>query len=155
MNEKGFQIMELKEKLMEDLKIAMKDKDTIRKNTVQMVRSAILQFEKDNLKELDEEGVLEVIARELKKRRDVLPEYEKSGREDLIDGIKREIEILLTYLPEQLSPEELSVIVEEAIAETGASSMKDMGKIMAAVMPKVKGRADGKMINAIVKGKLS
>ena len=81
--------MGLKEKLMEDLKIAMKDKDTVRKNTVQMVRSAILQFEKDNLKELDEEGVLEVIARELKKRRDVLPEYEKSGREDLIDGIKR------------------------------------------------------------------
>lgn len=147
--------MGLKEKLMEDLKIAMKDKDTVRKNTVQMVRSAILQFEKDNLKELDEEGVLEVIARELKKRRDVLPEYEKSGREDLIDGIKREIEILLTYLPEQLSPEELSAIVEEAITETGASSMKDMGKIMAAVMPKVKGRADGKMINAIVKEKLS
>ena len=147
--------MELKEKLMEDLKIVMKDKDTIRKNTVQMVRSAILQFEKDNLKELDEEGVLEVIARELKKRRDVLPEYEKSGREDLIDGIKREIEILLAYLPEQLTNEELSAIVEEAIAQTGASSMKDMGKIMAAVMPKVKGRADGKMINAIVKEKLS
>ncbi len=147
--------MGLKEKLMEDLKIAMKDKDTVRKNTVQMVRSAILQFEKDNLKELDEEGVLEVIARELKKRRDVLPEYEKSGREDLIEGIKREIEILLTYLPEQLTAEELSVIVEEAIKETGASSMKDMGKIMAAVMPKVKGRADGKMINAIVKEKLS
>lgn len=147
--------MELKEKLMLDLKEAMKEKDTVRKNTVQMVRSAILQFEKDNLCELDEEGVLDVIARELKKRRDVLPEYEKSGREDLIAGISREIEILLTYLPKQLTKEELEVIVSEAIAATGATSMKDMGKIMAAVMPKTKGRADGKMINAIVKEKLS
>ena len=147
--------MALKEKLMEDLKEAMKEKDTVRKNTVQMVRSAILQFEKDNLKELDEDGVLEVIAKELKKRRDVLPEYEKSGRDDLIEGIKREIEILLSYLPEQLTEEELAVIVAEVIEETGATSMKDMGKIMAAVMPKVKGRADGKMINAIVKEKLS
>lgn len=147
--------MELKEKLMLDLKEAMKEKDTVRKNTVQMVRSAILQFEKDNLCELDEEGVLDVIARELKKRRDVLPEYEKSGREDLIAGISREIEILLTYLPKQLTKEELEVIVSEAISAVGATSMKDMGKIMAAVMPKTKGRADGKMINAIVKEKLS
>ncbi len=147
--------MALKEKLMDDLKAAMKDKDTIRKNTVQMVRSAILQFEKDNLTELDEEGVLDVIARELKKRRDVLPEYEKSGREDLIGDIKREIEILLSYLPEQLTKEELEKIVTDAIEKTGAASMKDMGKIMAFVMPAVKGRADGKMINAIVKEKLS
>ncbi len=147
--------MGLKEKLMDDLKAAMKDKDVIRKNTVQMVRSSVLQFEKDNRTELDDEGVLDVIARELKKRRDVLPEYEKSGRDDLIGDIKREIEILLAYLPEQLTEEELEVIVAEAIAETGASSMKDMGKIMAAVMPKTKGRADGKLINAIVKNKLS
>ena len=147
--------MALKEKLMEDLKAAMKDKDIVRKNTVQMVRSAILQYEKDNLCELDDEGVLDVIARELKKRRDVLPEYEKSGREDLIADMKKEIETLLAYLPKQLTSEELEVIVSEAIAAVGATSMKDMGKIMAAVMPKTKGRADGKMINAIVKEKLS
>ena len=147
--------MALKEKLMEDLKAAMKDKDIIRKNTVQMVRSAILQYEKDNLCELDDEGVLDVIARELKKRRDVLPEYEKSGREDLIADMNKEIETLLAYLPAQLTAEELEVIVSEAIAAVGATSMKDMGKIMAAVMPKTKGRADGKMINAIVKEKLS
>lgn len=146
--------MSLKEKLMEDLKAAMKDKDIIRKNTVQMVRSSVLQFEKDNLTELDDEGVLDVIARELKKRRDVLPEYEKSGREDLIADINKEIETLLAYLPKQLTPEELEEIVTAAIAEVGATSMKDMGKIMAAVMPKTKGRADGKMINAIVKEKL-
>ena len=147
--------MDIKETLMQDLKAAMKDKDTIRKNTVTMIRSAILQFEKDNLTELDEEGVLEIIAKELKKRRDVLPEYEKSGRDDLIGDINREIEILLAYLPAQLTKEELEVIVSDAIAETGATSMKDMGKIMATVMPKTKGRADGKMINAIVKEKLS
>ncbi|MBE7032236.1 MAG: GatB/YqeY domain-containing protein [Ruminococcaceae bacterium] len=147
--------MSLKEKLMEDLKAAMKDKDIVRKNTVQMVRSSVLQFEKDNLTELDDEGVLDVIARELKKRRDVLPEYEKSGRDDLLADINKEIETLLAYLPEQLTPEELEEIVAAAIAEVGATSMKDMGKIMAAVMPKTKGRADGKMINAIVKTKLS
>ena len=147
--------MSLKETLMDDLKIAMKEKDVVRKNTVQMVRSAVLQFEKDNKTELSDEGVIEVIAKELKRRRGVLPEYEKSGREDLIADINREIEILLAYLPKQLSKEELEVIVAEAIAEVGATSMKDMGKIMAAVMPKTKGRADGKMINEIVKAKLS
>ncbi len=147
--------MALKEKLMEDLKAAMKDKDVIRKNTVQMVRSAVLQYEKDNLCELDDEGILDVVARELKKRRDVLPEYEKSGREDLIADMNKEIETLLAYLPAQLTAEELEVIVADAIAEVGATSMKDMGKIMAAVMPKTRGRADGKMINQIVKEKLS
>jgi len=147
--------MALKDQLMNDLKEAMKDKDTIRKNTVQMVRSAVLQFEKDNKTELDDNGVIEVIAKELKKRKDVLPEYEKSGRDDLIEGLNKEIETLLGYLPAQLSKEELMEIVKEAIAETGATSMKDMGKIMAAVMPKTKGRADGKEINAIVKEMLS
>lgn len=147
--------MALKEKLMNDLKTAMKDKDIIRKNTVQMVRSSVLQFEKDNRTELDDEGVLDVIARELKKRRDVLPEYEKSGRDDLINDMKREIEILLSYLPEQLTEEELEEIVAAAITEVGATSMRDMGKIMGVIMPRIKGRADGKIINAIVKAKLS
>ncbi len=147
--------MSLKEKLMDDLKEAMKEKDVIRKNTVQMIRSAILQFEKDNKAELDDNGIIDVIAKELKRRRDVLPEYEKSGREDLIADINREIEILLAYLPKQLTREELEEIVISAMEEVGATSMKDMGKIMAAVMPKTKGRADGKMINEIVKAKLA
>ncbi len=147
--------MALKEQLMDDLKAAMKDKDIIRKNTVQMIRSAVLQFEKDNKTELDDSGVTDVIAKELKRRRDVLPEYEKSGREDLIADINREIEILLAYLPKQLTKEELEEIVVAAINEVGATSMKDMGKIMGAVMPKTKGRADGKMINEIVKAHLS
>lgn len=143
--------MSLKEQLLEELKNAMKDKDVLKKNTVQMVRAAILQIEKDNKITLDDDGILEIIAKELKKRRDVLPEYEKSGRQDLIDGLNAEAEILLQYLPKQLTEEELEVIVKQAIEETGASSPKDMGKVMQAVMPKVKGRADGKMINVIAK----
>jgi uncharacterized protein YqeY len=143
--------MSLKEQLLEDMKNAMKDKDTIRKNTVQMARAAVLQVEKDNRITLDDDGVIDVIAKEVKKRRDVLPEYEKSGRQDLVDGLKAEIDVLLKYLPEQLTEEELEVIVRQAVEETGASSPRDMGKVMQAVMPKVKGRADGKMINMIVK----
>lgn len=147
--------MSMKETLAGDLKAAMKEKDAIRKNTVQMIRTAVLQYEKDNLKELDDNGIIEVIAKELKKRRDVLPEYEKSGREDLIDGIKREIEILLAYLPEQLSEEELTEIIKESIMEVGATSVKDIGAIMKNVMPKTKGRADGKAINAIIRNLLA
>ncbi|MGE5473344.1 MAG: GatB/YqeY domain-containing protein [Ignavibacteriales bacterium] len=143
--------MSLKEKLLEDMKTAMKEKDQVRKDTVTMVRSAILQVEKDNKLTLDEEGILEVIAKEVKKRRDTLPEYEKSNRVDLIDNLKKEIEILLAYLPEQLSEQELEEIVKQTITETGASSIKDMGKLMQTVLAKVKGRADGKMVNLIAK----
>ena len=147
--------MSLKEKLAEDLKAAMKNKEIVRKNVVQMVRAGVLQVEKDNKVTLDDEGILEVIAKQLKQRRDSLPDYEKSGREDLIAELKAEMDVLMEYLPEQLTEDELRVIVEEAVAQTGASSMKDMGKIMAAVMPKVKGRADGRMINEIAKAVLS
>ncbi|MBQ3038296.1 MAG: GatB/YqeY domain-containing protein [Clostridia bacterium] len=143
--------MSLKEILADDLKAAMKDKDTIRKNVVQMVRAAVLQVEKDNKVTLDDDGVLEVIAKQLKQRRDSLPDYEKSGREDLIADLKAEMDVLMKYLPEQLSEDELRTIVETAIESIGASSMKDMGKVMSEVMPKVKGRADGKMINEIAK----
>ena len=143
--------MSLKERLLEDVKEAMKDKDTVRKNTIQMARAAILQVEKDSKVTLDDNGVIEVIAKEVKKRRDVLPEYEKSGRQDLIDSLKAEIDVLLQYLPHQLTEEELEVIVRKAIQETGASSPRDIGKVMQAVMPEVKGKADGKMINSIVK----
>ncbi|HEX2946621.1 MAG TPA: GatB/YqeY domain-containing protein [Clostridia bacterium] len=143
--------MSLKEQLLEEMKSAMREKDTIRKDTIQMARAAVLQVEKDNRITLDDDGVIEVIAKELKKRRDVLPEYEKSGRADLVEGLKAEIDILLKYVPQQLSEQELEVIVRQAVEETGASSARDMGKVMQAVMPKVKGKADGKMINVIVK----
>ena len=147
--------MSLKEQLASDLKEAMKEKDVIRKNVVQLIRSGVLQIEKDKKITLDDEGVLEVIAKQLKQRRDSLPDYEKSGRDDLIEELKSEMDILMGYLPAQLTREELEAIVKEAVAETGASTIKDMGKIMAFVMPKTKGRADGKEINEIARGLLS
>lgn len=147
--------MSLKETLFQDLKTAMKDKDTVRKNTIQLVRAGVLQIEKDNHVELDDDGVLDVIAKELKKRRDSLPEFEKSGRTDLIDNLNKEIEVLLGYLPEQLTEDEIQKIVEETIAETGAATMKDMGKVMGAVSSKVKGCADNRVVSGYVKKLLS
>ncbi|MEE0944103.1 MAG: GatB/YqeY domain-containing protein [Clostridia bacterium] len=147
--------MSLKDRLAQDLKTAMKDKDTVRKNVVQMIRAGVLQIEKDKLITLDDEGVLEVIAKQLKQRKDSLPDYEKSGRSDLIAELKAEIGFLMEYLPEQLSDDELAAIVKAAVAEVGAVSVKDMGKVMAAVMPKTKGRADGRRINEIAKALLS
>lgn len=143
--------MSLKETLAQDLKLSLKEKDLIKRNTVQSIRAAILQFEKDNRTELDDDGIVDVIAKELKKRKDVLPDYEKSGRQDLIDQLNREIEIVMGYLPSQLSEDELDEIVKKAVESTGASTMKDMGKIMAAVMPQIKGRADGGAVNALAK----
>ncbi|MDD6213716.1 MAG: GatB/YqeY domain-containing protein [Firmicutes bacterium] len=147
--------MTLKERLADDLKSAMKEKNIIRKNVIQLVRAGILQVEKDNKVTLDDKGVLEVIAKQLKQRKDSLPDYEKSGRDDLIADLKAEMDVLMEYLPKQLSRDELEVIVKEAIAETGASSMRDMGKVMAAVKPKTVGRADGRMINEVAKSLLS
>lgn len=143
--------MSLKERLLEDMKVAMRDKDVIKKNTVQMARAAVLQVEKDNKVTLDDDGIIEIIAKEVKKRRDSLPDFEKAGRQELIDNLKAEIEVLLQYLPQQLTESELEIIVKQAVQDTGATSAKDLGKIMQAVMPQVKGRADGKMINQIAK----
>ena len=143
--------MSLKEQLFADLKTAMKEKDTLKKDTVQLIRSGILQFEKDNKVELDDEGVMEIITKQLKSRRDSLPDFVKSGREDLIEKLNKEIEILLGYLPEQLGEDEIAAIVEEAIAATGAASIKEMGKVMGIVNPKVTGRADMKVVGALVK----
>ena len=145
----------LKEKLLEDMKIAMRDKNTIRKNVIQMVRSAILQVEKDKQIELTEDQIIEIIAKESKRRKDSLPDYEKSGRQDLIDEINQEIEILAEYLPKPLSREEIEKIVEEVIKETGASSMKEMGIVMKEAKAKIGPAADGKAINEIVKEKLN
>jgi len=145
----------LKEKLMDDLKTAMREKDAVRRDAVQMVRSSVLQVEKDNKITLDDEGVIDVISKEVKKRRDVLPDYVKSGRQELIDELNTEIKVLLVYLPQQLTEAEIDVLVIEAITEVGASSMKDIGKVMTAIMPKTKGRADGKIINELVKKNLA
>ena len=143
--------MSLKDKLGDDLKLSMKNKDLIRKNVVQLIRAGVKQIEVDKRVTLDDDGVLDVIAKQLKQRRDSLPEYEKSGRDDLVAQLKQEIEVLMECLPAQLTHEELVEIVKDAVSSTGATTIKDMGKIMAFVMPKTKGRADGKEINAIAR----
>ena len=145
----------LKEKLLQDFKEAMKEKNELKKNTIMMVRAAILQIEKDTQKELNDDAILEILAKEIKKRKDSLEDIEKSGREDLIKQVNEEMAIIKAYLPKELSLEELEKIIEEVIAETGATSMKDMGKVMQAAKAKTAGRADNKIINEIVKKKLS
>ena len=141
----------LKEKLMEDLKEAMKEKQVLRKNVVQMIRAAILQVEKDKQIELDDNQVMEIIAKESKKRKDSLSDYEKSGRQDLVQQIKEEIDIIGAYLPKQLSKEELTQIIKQIIEETQASSIKDMGKVMKFAKEKIGAAADGKAINEVVR----
>lgn len=141
----------LKEKLMADLKDAMKEKNEIKKNTVQMVRAAILQVEKDKQIELNDNQIVDIIAKEVKKRNDSLSDYEKGGREDLVNQIKEEISYLNIYLPEQLSIEEVEKIVKDVISEVGATSMKDMGAVMKAAKEKIGASSDGKTINEVVK----
>lgn len=141
----------IKEKLLNDLKESMKDKNLIRKNTIQMVRAAVLQVEKDKQIELTDEQIIEIIAKESKKRKDAEAEFEKSGREDLIKQNKEEMEILAEYLPKQLSVEEVEAIVKTVIGETGATSMKDMGTVMKTAKEKIGASADGKTISDVVK----
>lgn len=148
----------LKDTLNEDLKKAMLEKDNVAKVAIQMVKSAILLWEKDakNIdKEVTDEVVIEVVAKELKKRKDSLEEIKKSNREDLIADLEKEISLLQKYLPEQLSESEITEIVAAAIAEVGATTIKEMGKVMGLVTPKVKGRADNKLVSEIIKGKLT
>lgn len=145
----------LKEKLLEDLKECMKTKNTVRKNVVQMVRAAILQVEKDKQVVLEDNQIIDIIAKESKKRKDSLTDYEKSGREDLIAEVKEEIDILSEYLPEQLSVEELEEVLKQIIQEENATSMKDMGKVMKVAKEKIGAKSDGKTINEVVKKLLS
>ena len=141
----------LKEELMQDLKDAMKEKDTIKKDTVQMVRAAILQIEKDKGIEVTDEKIIEIIAKEVKGKKDALVDFEKGGRQDLIDQTNQEIEILNKYLPKQLSREEIEEKVKEIITQLGATSIKDMGPVMKEAKAQIGAAADGRTINEVVK----
>ncbi|MFS0822651.1 GatB/YqeY domain-containing protein [Bacillus sp. 1P02SD] len=148
--------MSLLERLNNDMKTAMKNKEKDRLSVIRMVKAA-LQNEgiKLGTSELTEEAELTVLTRELKQRKDSLREFSNAGREDLVNKIQNEIEILEVYLPEQLSEEDLVEIVKETVQEVNASSKADMGKVMAAIMPKVKGKADGGLVNKLVQQQLS
>ena len=141
----------LKEKLMEDLKDSMKNKNEIRKNTVQMVRAAILQIEKDKGIQVEDDKILEIIAKEVKTKKDALQDFEKAQRQDLIDQTNKEIEILQEYLPKQLTKEEIKKKLEKIISDLGATSMKDMGAIMKEAKSQMGASADGKTINEVAK----
>ncbi|MDR3565202.1 MAG: GatB/YqeY domain-containing protein [Negativicutes bacterium] len=149
--------MSVKDRLTEDMKLAMKEREAgkFRLSVIRMVRSSIKNVEIDRQKELSEDEVLDVLAKEVKLRRDAAEEFKKGNRPDLVTALEQEVSILLQYLPEQLSEAEVRALVAEAVAATGASDVKAMGKVMAVLMPKVKGRADGKLVNTVVKELLS
>jgi uncharacterized protein YqeY len=145
--------MSLKERLTEDMKQAMKSKEAgkLRLSVIRMVRANIKNVEIDSKQELSDDGVLDVVAKEVKMRRDSIEEFKKGNRPDLVENLEQEVAILMNYLPEQLSEAEVRTLVEQAVVEAKAVSPKDMGKVMAVLMPKVKGRADGKLVNTIVR----
>ena len=147
--------MTLKDKLMDDLKESMKNKEQVRKSVVTLIRSAVKQKEVDERVELSDEDVLAIIAKQVKQRKDALEEFKKAQREDLILQTEQEIDILTQYLPKQLTDDELESIIRDIINQIGATTMKDMGKIMGLATPKVQGKADGKRINEMVKKLLS
>lgn len=147
--------MSLKERLQDDWKQALKAKDKFRADTISMARAAVLQVEKTDAVTLGDEEIIGVIAREVKQRREAVLEFEKGKRQDLVDQTNDEIEILLNYLPQQLTEEEILVMVQDAAVEVGANSIKDMGKVMQVLNPKIKGRADGKLVSQLVKEHLN
>ena len=161
--------MSLKEKIQTDIKKAMQQKDDLQVSVLRMLMAAVFnkekekraklskteEFEKlDELSQLTDEETIEVISSENKKRKDSIEQYEKGNRQDLADKEKKEMEILMDYLPEQMSEEEIRKIVKEKIEELGASTPQDIGKVMGALMPQLKGKAEGTMVNKIIQEEL-
>ena len=147
--------MSLKDRLMQDFKDAMKAHDEVAKNTINLARAAIKQYEVDHRVELDEQGIIDILTKQVKMRKDALSDFEKAGRTDLIENYSREIEILMAYLPKQLTEEEILQIVRDTKAELGIDDGKaNMGRLLGAVMPKVKGLADGGAVRKAVQSVL-
>ncbi len=147
--------MSLKDRLMSDLKDSMKSKDKLRKNVITMVRASIKQKEVDERIELTDKDILGIISKQYKEKKSSIEEFKKGNREDLVKQAEDEMKILLEYLPEQLSEEELTKIIKEVIESENIFSIKDMGQLMKSVMPKVQGKADGQTVNKIAKELLS
>jgi uncharacterized protein YqeY len=148
----------LLEKLNEDYKEAVRNKDEIKRNTINLLLSA-LKYRQIELrasgKELTDEEIIGVISKEIKKRKEAIELYEKGNRQDLAEKEKRELEILESYMPKQISEEELLKIIDETIKSVGASSPSDVGKVMKELMPKVKGKADGSLVKSLVEKRLA
>ncbi|WP_457640065.1 GatB/YqeY domain-containing protein [Persephonella sp.] len=146
---------ELLKRLQEEMKTAMKSGEKERLSVIRMLISEIKKVQIDRKKELSDDEIIQVLQKYAKQRKESIKQYKEAGREDLAQKEEFELKVVQEFLPQPLSEEELKAVVEQAISETGASSMKDMGKVMKVVMEKVKGRADGSVVSAIVKEKLS
>lgn len=144
-----------KDQLMIALKEAMKNKNTERRNTIRLLQSAIKQVEVDERRELSDEDVVDILQKEAKKRRESIDELTAAGREEQAQAEQYELDLITEFLPEQLSREEIEVLVRDAIARTGASTPKEMGKVMGVLVPQTKGRADGKLVSTVVRELLS
>jgi len=141
----------LKERLMNDYKEALKSRDEIRKNTINLARAAIKQVEVDTRQELQDEDIIPILAKQVKMRRDAIGEFERGNRTDLVDAYKTEIEVLQTYLPAELTEDQIREIVKTTAAGMGIEGgRQNMGKLMGATMPKVKGVADGGVVKKII-----
>jgi uncharacterized protein len=147
--------MSLEERLVEEMKQAMKSNDKLRLSTIRMIRSASKNKEIELRKKLEDEDVVKVIQAMVRKGEESVEQFQAGGRMDLVEKEKKEIEILKSFLPQPLSQEEILIIIDQSIQETQASSLKDIGKVMKSVMPKIGGKADGKLINQLVKERLS
>ena len=143
--------MSLKDKLTDDLKQAMRQGDERRKSTIRLVRAAITNAEIERGEELGDDGVLAIIARQAKQRRESVTEFAKAGRRDLVDQEEEELQILLSYLPAQMSRDEIEVAARQVIAEVGATSRAQMGEVMRRLMSQLKGKADGGLVNQVVR----
>jgi len=143
--------MSLKIKLADDLKQAMRQGDERRKSTIRLVKAAITNAEIEQGKELNDEEVLAVIASQTKQRRESVAEFAKGGRQDLVSQEEEELQILLSYLPAQMSRDEIEAAARQVIAEVGATSPAQMGEVMRRLMPQLKGKADGSLVNQVVK----
>ena len=146
--------MGLQEKLLDDMKTAMKSGNKVALETLRMLRSQLKNASIAKGEDLSEDNVMSVLYKEAKKRKESLELYKQGGREDLAEKEEMEMQIIMSYLPEALSEDELEKIVDKAVVETEADSLRDMGKVMGLVMPQVKGRADGKVVQEMVKKKL-
>ena len=142
--------MSLRSRLEEDLKEAMRSHDALRRSVIRYVRSEVQNEEISSQTELDDDGVIKVLGRQAQQRRDSIEAFAKGDRQDLVDKEKAELAVILEYLPEQMSRAEISRLVRQAIEETSATGPGDMGRVMGWVMPQVRGRAEGRQVNAVV-----
>ena len=146
--------MTLQERIKEDMKQAMKEKNKLKLDAIRMLRGAIRNKEIEKKTELDDDGVLQVLANQIKKRKDLIEQFRDAGRMDLVERESEQLRAMEIYMPQQLSLEEIKGLIDEVITETGASSMRDMGKVMSTIMPRIQGRANGKEVNQMVREKL-